>query len=153
VYITYILASGHTWKVSTHTCIYIYTYMHTYIYIYIYTYIYVYITCILASGHARKVESLQDSSGTLLELSCRQYKFSKVSSLLNLLYKITLELTIENFYPPWAPPLPPIQILNSQLAAKFTTSNDYRADLWEFVLRDPLRPMQILKSQLNSCFI
>jgi len=71
--------------------IYIYTHMHINIYTYAYKYIHI---CIYVLHMYTYVSHIH----VYIHSTKGGYKFSKVSSLLDLLNKLTIDLTFQNFY-------------------------------------------------------
>jgi len=74
-------------------------------------------------------------TGHRLHWTTNTSKFWEVSSLLNILYHMTIDLTFEKFLPAMTSTVPRshenIIILKRQLAAKLTVSNDCISDFWE----------------------
>ena len=88
-----------------------------------------------------------------------RHTFAHVRTLLNLLYRITLQHTIENIYLIFHPADVPtqIEILKSPLADKFALQNDCRVHFREFLpgwghRTDVPTQVKILKSPLATQF-
>jgi len=129
-------------EVSIYLCQYVFIYVYVYDLIHTHTciFMYTYTQCVEAVHQRQSVwkrehlVALKEQRFEQRQASRHWWQFSKVSSLLNLRYKIVRELTFENFDQIRASSYlwVLITIPRSQLAAKITLPNSERADFWEF---------------------
>jgi len=112
---TLCFAQSYVWAWALELCTFTYAYIHIYIYAHIHIYIY---TLTLSCAVLHLSLSSRVSASAESSLCCWQ-KFSIVSSLLNLLCKITVALTFQIFCHGWVKSVLRVETLTHELICHF----------------------------------